>query len=260
MKKFASLFLNFIFFSIVILLAFVIATIALTKKVNEYAHRYNQSIKGTVIKETIPVLSSGSGIVKKIYVQTGQVVKKDDMLIELDNQVLQNKIDVLKQYTDNVSAQTEAQIAEQELGNLKITAPTDGMIGDITVTEGTPVEITNKLLTLYSNKNIRLLAGLTVDEYQAIKNMQQIQAYDERLNQSFYIIPDILNPNENTATDVSTSITEKKIGLFFKFQDPNDALSLLNDEDLTLELNTQNQKINKPIDYFVNFWNQLLSK
>ncbi len=257
MKKFASVFLNIFFFTIIIVLAFTVATIALTRKVNEYSHRYNQSIKGSVIKQVIPVLASGKGMVKKIYVKTGQEIKKDDLLVTLDNEALAGKIDVLKQFKDNTSAQTEAKIAEQELGNLKITAPVDGMVGDIVITEGSPIESLNKILTLYADDNVRLLAQLDVDQYQTIKRLHEVRAYSERLNQSFYIIPDILNPNVSTP---ETPLDPKKIGLFFKFQNKIDAVSLLNNEDLTLQLDTQNEKVNKPIDYFVNFWNAFLAK
>ncbi len=257
MKKFAGVLLNSIFFITVIILAFAVATIALTKKVNEYSHKYNQSIKGTIIKQVIPVLSSGKGIVKEMRVKTGQKVKKDDLLIELDNPVLERKIEVLKEFTNNESAQTEAKVAEEELGNLKIIAPTDGIIGDIAVTQGMSVDSLSRILTFYSNENIRLLAQLDISEYQTIKRLHQVGAYSERLNQSFYIVPDILSPEVMTP---ETKIEDKKIGLFFNFQNRTDAVSLLNNEDLTLQLNTPSEKVNKPIDYFVNFWNQLLAK
>src|SRR5260370_33898612 len=104
MKKFIGVGLNIIFFTIVVLLAFVIATISLTKKVNDARAQYDQGLKGTVIKQEIPILSLSSGVVKKINVRAGQEVKKNDLLVELDNPVLSGKIQALQFYKDNVSA------------------------------------------------------------------------------------------------------------------------------------------------------------
>lgn len=255
MKKFANIILNVTFFSAVTVIAFAVATIALTKKVNEYKVQYNNSIQGTVIKQSIPLLSFSQGIVKKLYVRPGQSVKKNDLLVELDNPVLVGKIEALQKYPDNVSAQTEAQVAMEELKGLKIYAPVNGVVKEIEVSEGSPLENLAKIMILYSNDNIELLANLTNDQYLAIQHMREAQAYSPRLNQNFSLEPDILQPDEQL-----NNTDRKTIGLYFTFKDKNEAASLLDNEDLQLQLTDQQSTIHKPIDFFVNFWDSILSK
>lgn len=255
MKKSAGFFLNVIFFTVIVVIAFTVATIALTKKVNEYKTQYNNNITGTVVKQEIPILAFSEGVVKKIHVKVGQQVKKNDLLIELDNPLLVGKIEALQKYPDNVSAQTEAQVALQELQGLKVYAPVDGVVEEIDVSEGSPVTNLGKLMMLYSNDNIELLANLTNDQYAAIQQMPQTQAYSQRLNQNFSLQPDILRPDEEV-----NNFDEKTIGVYFTFKDKNEAQSLLNNEDLDLHVATEQNQIEKPIDFFVNFWNSILSK
>jgi multidrug efflux pump subunit AcrA (membrane-fusion protein) len=256
MKKLLSITLNTLFFTIIIVIAFAVATIALTRKVNDYRQQYNKGIKGTVIKEVVPVLSFSKGIVRKIHIKVGEKVKKHELLVEVDNPVLQGKVNALQAYPDNISAQTEAKVAQQELGSLNIYSPLDGVVSDITVVEGTPVEELGKVVMLYANENMRLLGDLSVNQYTVVQQLQQIQAYSPRLNQTFTIIPDILKPDEKTASDFA----DKKISLYFVFKNKRDAISLLNNEDLDLQLAKQDEISTKPIDIFVDFWNSTLAK
>lgn len=254
MNKFWNFLLNFIFFSIIVVIAFSIATIGLTKKVNEYASQNTDQLKGTVIKQNIPILSFSQGIVKKVHVRLGEEVRKNDLLVEIDNPVLKGKIEALQKYPDNISAQTEAQVAKEELKGLQIYSPVDGAVADISVSEGSPVENLAKVMTIYSNDNIQLLADLTDKQYIAVQQMHEAKAYSSRLNQNFSLQPDILRPEEKVSL-----FGDKKIGLYFNFKDKNEAASLLDNEDLDIQLSAQQEKINKPIDFFVNFWNKIIS-
>lgn len=255
MKQSAGFFLNVFFFTLIIIIAFTVATIALTKKVNEYQTQYSNQIVGSVVKQSIPILSFSEGVVKKIHVKVGQQVKKNDLLVELDNPLLVGKIEALQKYPDNVSAQTEAQVALQQLQGLKVYSPVDGVVKEIDVNEGSPVTDLGKLMTVYSNDNIELLANLTDDEYAAMQQMHETQAYSKRLNQNFALQPDILRPDEQV-----NNFNEKTIGVYFTFKDKNEAQSLLDNEDLDLHVATVQDQIEKPIDFFVHFWNSILSK
>ncbi|GEM_PF-1564804 len=256
MKNFTAYFLNLIFFAIVIALAISVATISLTKKVNEYRNQNSKGIKATVIKDVVPVLSFASGVVKKLYVREGEEVKKGDMLVEMDNPVLKGKIDALNHYQDNISAQTESRVAQEELKHLKIVAPFNGVVGRIQITEGSPVENLSNVMIIYSNDNIRISADLSINQYQAVQKMHELKAYNERLNQNITIQPDILRPEEKNPT----ANEEKKISMYFKIKNNSDANSLLQNEDMGLDLHSTDEKISKPIDLFVDFWNGLLAR
>jgi multidrug resistance efflux pump len=251
MKKSLHIFVNIIFFATVITVACAIAMLALVKKIDQERIQYNDGLTGTVVKQSVPVLALSQGIVKKVYIRPGEEVKKDQLLVELDNPVLAGKIQALQNYPDNVSAQTEATVAEEEKKGWKMYAPVDGVVTDVLVTEGAPVQELTKVVNIYSNDNILLLAYLSNDQYAALQQLHTTKAYSQRLNQDFTIEPDILQPDEKT-----DNYNEKKIGLYFTFKDNQEAQSLLNDEDLDLNLTpSSSQPVFKPIDYIVNFWN-----
>ncbi len=253
MRNIFTLILNIVFFSFVVLSAFAVSTIALTKKVNEYRAQITKGITATVIKQELPVVSFSSGFIKKLYVKEGKEVKKNDLLVEIDNPVLKGKIQALQNYPDNVSAQTEARVAQEEMKGLSIYAPVDGFVSGVTITEGSPVENFSKLMTIYSNENVEVLADLTDDQYLTAQQMHEIKVYSKRLNQDFVVVPDVLRPDTKKG-----EFQTKQIGLYFVFKDSIAAKSLLNNEDIQLELNTQSDTTRKPIDIFVDFWNSLL--
>ncbi len=254
MKKIIVALLNTVFFTLVVLLAFSVATIALTRKVNRYRSQFQQGLKVTVIKNEVPILAYTRGVVKKIPAKVGMEVKKNSVLAQLDNPALRSKIDVLGVYEDNVSAQTEAKVAEEELKNLVVKAPVSGVIAEVHVAEGSPVETFSEFMSMYSHDDTRLLALLSVQQYQMIKRLPEVRAYSPRLNQNFILKPSILSPTEKE----SGEFREKKIGLYFKLANEQDASSLLHNEDLDVFLESSGNKIMKPVDYFIDFWNGLL--
>ncbi|HZE87504.1 MAG TPA: biotin/lipoyl-binding protein [Methylomirabilota bacterium] len=255
MHKSLRVITNILFLFTVIIVACIIATMALVKKIDKDNTQYNNGLEGTVIKQSVPILALSSGVVKKIYVRPGDTVRKNDLLVELDNPVLAGKIQALQNYPNNVSAQTEAKVAQEEVKGWKLYAPTDGVVTDIFVNEGSPVQELMKIINLYSNDNILLLANLSNDQYASVQQLHQTSAYSQRLNQNFAIDPDILQPDEKV-----NNFNEKKIGLYFRFKDEQEAQSLLNNEDLDLHINEQSTQITKPIDYVVRFWNSLFNK
>lgn len=253
-RKLTVYLLNFLFFGFVSLLAVGITTYALAKKANDYREQTNKEASGTVIKEIIPALTFTKGIVKNVNVKVGQSVKKGQLLLEVDNPVLREKVDTLQKFKNNSSAQTEARVAEAELEGLNVVSSVDGVIGEINVNTGSPVDDFTKVITIYSNDNVRLLSHLSFKQFQLVQKLHEVRAYSPRLNQSFVVLPELLNPNETTNQETK----EKKIGLYFKFKDPLDAASLLSNEDLNLELKNK-ASISRPIDIFVNFWKGFLS-
>lgn len=255
MRNLLTFTLNLFFIIFVIVIAVGVSTLALAKKVDDYNNQYDQSLSGSVVKHALPVMSFTKGIVNQIKTQTGTEVKANDVLVVLINPSLQSELSALKQFPTNESAVTQSKVDEQLVKSLTITAPADGIVGDIAASEGSTVDEFTKLLTIYSNKNIQFLANLTVDQYQAVRHASKVEVYSRRLNQSFVVIPSILNPDEK----MPLSFDQKKIGLYFTFQNQQDAASLLNNEDLSIILsNTQSTSVNKPIDFIVNFWNKIL--
>lgn len=254
MKKILVFFVNSLYFLIVIAIAFSIATIALTRKVNE-SKAYINNLHGAVVKEKVVVLTLTRGIIDTMHVKNGETVKKGDILVKMSNPVLENNYKIYQEQTDNRSAQTEASIAKVSLENLTIKSPVDGVIGEIYTSEGSSVGEFEKILLIYSSTDIQLEAKLTATQYQKIQQLSQITAYNSRLNKDFILIPGLLKAHEDTPN----RMTEKKIGLYFTFKNNKQAEALLNNEDLQINLE-DNDKTQKPIDIFSDFWNGLLAK
>ena len=255
MRRFVSFLFNFMIFATIIVVALAVATVGLTRKVNKYREEYRRGVMATVFKEIIPILSFTRGTVKTINIHVGQEVKKGDVLVEIDNPALRGKIAALQQYGENVSAQTEAQVAQVEIRYFIISAPADGIIGEVQVTEGSPVEDFTQLAVLYANENTKFLSELTVDQYAVVSRSPTLLAYSKRLNQHIRLKPDILKPDQK---DPERQGAEKKIGLYFTLLDSSGSAQLVHNEDVELLLSPTNEGGKRPIDYFVDFWNGML--
>jgi len=255
-NAFVNAILNFFFFSVVILVAVAVSTIGLTRKVNDYRKQSQQKVSATVIKETVPVLVATAGIVKSVNIKPGQEVNQGDILVVMDNPSLRGKIKALENYPENVSAQTEAQVAKSQVDAFKVMAPASGIVGEVTVTQGTPVQDLSPIASIYANSGALLLAHLTSEQYQQARKKVEIKAFSPRLNQSFSVTPAFLDPK---VEEPKEKLDPKKIGLYFRLLDPEHASSLLQNEDLELLIEVEQAKISKPVDYFVDFWNKVFS-
>lgn len=242
---------------VVFVLAITISTIGLTIKANQYKAEERSKVIVTVYKKPIPVLASAKGIVEKVHIRPGQEVKRGDVLIEIDNPLLKGKIEALKNYPDNLSARTEAEVAQIELSYLNISSPVDGVVSEIAITEGAPIQELAPLITLYSNEDVSLVANLYTDQYLAIKQLNSAKAYSPRLNQTFMITPSLVRPDIQLP---EVEKDEKKIGLYFTLSRSDDATSLLQNEDLQLEIIEDVVDTSRPIDIITNFWNSVLFK
>ncbi len=251
--KMINFIINFFLLLLICAIAVTISTISLTMKYNNFQDQYVNGIKATVVKTVIPVSSLTKGVVKKVDVQVGTEVKTGDTLIEIDNPLTRDVIRVLRQFQDNVSAQTEARTAQASLQYFTITSPTDGVVGNVFVSEGSSVDETTKIAEIYASSNTKLLTNLTLDQYVAIQHMNRIEAYSERLNQNFIVKPNILKPDQEN----SLSSTDKKIGLYLTLKSASDAANLINNEDLVLRLRPLNS-FTRPVDFIIKFWNKIL--
>lgn len=251
-----NIILNCLFILVILLITIVATTVSLTQKINQYRNQYNNGIVVTVVKQEIPIVSLTKGLVSKSYIKVGQEVKKGERLLTIDNPLLEGRAQVLESIEDNISAESEAKIARQLLEYNTVTSPVDGIIARVNVEEGSPVDELSQLMLIYANDNTKLLGYLTTDQYLAVQKMNEIPAYNARLNQNFSIKADLLKPDQTQPEEIKST---KKIALYFKLLDKMDTLSLLNNEDLELRVRREEEKITKPIDYLVDFWNNILS-
>lgn len=247
MKKIIEYITNFLIIIIVIGASFGIATYSLSKKIDAENELYNQ-IKGVVEKKEHIVISKSRGNIEKIYHSVGEEVKKGEKLADIINPDLESRVETLSEFENNKSAQTELQLAQKEIEGLEIFSPVNGYIDEISFSEGSYVNPSDKLFTIFSNENTRILFYLAEYEYKSVTQSNSIKAYNGRIDQYLSLKFSDLKPR--TEKDVK----QNKIGAYFTLQNPDDGAKLLHGEEATLILDQKENTVQKPLDHIKKSW------
>lgn len=255
MHNIRTFLVNTLVLMLTVVIALGVATIAITRKVNSQNISKAFYLRANVQKEEIVAVSQTRGIVTDLAVRIGDTVKKGDAIALLDNPTLREKVTVLGAYQNNISAQTEASVLQNEIENLVVHAPAGGVIGELAVNEFDPVESLTKIATLYSNDRVTVLANVTDNEFQALIRSDSIQIYSSRLNQSFPVGIDRIRPYEEASGD---SARADGIGIYFALKNPDDGADLLHNEVVVLLPWEAAPTQKRPADFFIDFWNGLL--
>lgn len=248
MKKATTYFVNFILVLAVVSISFAISTFALSKKIDSQKKIFNK-IYGTVEKKETIVISETRGNMDKIYYSVGEEVRRGEKIAKLKNPDLQIKIASLSKFTDNESAQTELEVATNEIKGLDVVSPVNGYIDEIAKSEGEFVNPSDKLFVLFSNEDSRILFYLRDYEYRNLSNLKTISAYSSRLDQ--YINIKITNFKPRTEKDNNE---QNKIGVYFELLNPEDGEKLLHGEDVELVLNEEATSPKRPLDFIIDTW------
>lgn len=254
MRIFLNSIINIFLLGVIVAICLIATTITLTQRIDDYRNQYKQGIAVTVVKPEIPVVSLVSGTINDIQVDLGQTIKKDEVIVTINNPLLTSQISALQSVKNNVSAQTEAKIANSKVPFETIKSPSNGSVGEILVKKGAAVNELTNVAVIYANENVKLLSYLSTNNYLLVKKVSIVKAYDPRLNIDVLLHPETLQPKEVEIGQFG----EKKFGLYFTLVNPQDAISLLQNEDLVLQIDTPQEKIVKPLDFIVNFWNGVL--
>lgn len=254
MRTFFNSVINLCLLGVITAICLIATTITLTQRIDDYRNQYKQGISVTVVKQEIPIVSLVSGTVNDIRVQLGQSIKNGEVVATISNPLLNSQISAYQSVKNNISAQTEAKIAKAEVPFETIKSPVDGSVGEILVKKGAGINEFTDVATIYANDNIRLLSYLSTNNYLLVKKESIVKAYNPRLNLDVLLRPDTLQPKEVAVGQFG----EKKFGLYFTLVNPSDAVSLLQNEDMVLQIDTPQDKVVKPLDFIVNFWNSIL--
>lgn len=212
MKTLISVILNGLFLFAIIFVALVITIYSLDKK--ETLAQASGVISGSVVKTVIPVMATQSGVLNNIHVKVGDLVKKDDAVASL----------TIPGKGGNASV-------------LPLLSPVNGVAFELMEKTTLPVEEGTAVIKMYSNEDIGFSASLSDEEYQEVIKQKNILVHSVRLDQGFTVIPSILQPEVR-----NNSVGQPRIEMLFKFQNMKEAASLLNGEQLTIQLPSSTSK------------------
>ena len=138
------------------------------------------TVTGTIkSKDVYSVIPLVSGVVKKVYVEEGQRVKKGDLLFEIDD--IDYRLSYLQALNDyeNVKlngakiqieiAQLELEKAKENLENTKVYAPISGVVTTVNVKEGNRVNTSTNAVRIVDDQNFYVESTIDESDYPNIK-------------------------------------------------------------------------------------------
>ena len=254
-------FLNGLYFTFVFVAALLISTQALARKVNTF-QTITEPIFFYVDKQDITVSSTVASRVKEVLVTPGQHVSKGDLMIRLDGSDFKRKLDILQDVADeNLSARTELNILKENQGAYNVYAPQDGVVYRLHVAEGSYVSVGEDLLTMFADRDARLISYVTPAQYREIQSVTDIDVYSRRLEQAFRVkLEGISRVTYGPTSDgiKDNQGEDRRYELIFRFANPQDGAIFIEQESLQLIKSVNNNAIKRPLNQIADLWNALI--
>lgn len=245
-----SNFINFIYLVVIFLVALSISLIALARKINVFENE-DKGLIFKVERETISLTSATEGEIAEVFVKEGQMVKKGDLLMKMIDETNAAKIASLESVADeNISAKTEAMVLRAKSAQYEVRAYDDGVIYKIHSVAGSYVPVNTLLLTLFSNKNIRLITNVSPDTYKQLQKQSKLNVYSDRHEQVFTI-------NFQGLSRIIPAADEKNVQyeLYYTFDNIDDAMSFIQGENLVVtsqSVGNDSMRLGQIIQRFIN--------
>jgi HlyD family secretion protein len=223
--------------ALALIIAGAVAWSYFQQKTEENATSFTGS--GTIEAAEINISSQIAGTVNKITVDEGQLVKKDQVLLVLDDAILKNTLKqaqagvetakaAVKDAEDKSSAEKDAAkaqldsanatlaIAQIQLGYATIKAPIGGTVLDISQNAGENVMPGNNLIMLGDLGDLKIKVFIPENKLGRVKIGQKVSAYvDSFPNEKFEgKIVEISSKPEFTPTNVETK--EQRVKLVYQ--------------------------------------------
>jgi multidrug resistance efflux pump len=252
-SRFKPIIFNALYLAIVFITSLALATLALTRKINSYAVT-NEHLFLNIDKEEILVSNSVTGQVEKVMVQSGDHVKKGDLLINMVDDVMQAKINSLDRVAnDNLSAKTESDLLKAEIPQLQIRAPRDGVVYKVNVGEGAYLNRNTELINMYADSDVKLTGLVNEVQFDEIQKNKEIEVYSPRFEQMYTI----------TFTGVgrvkdSTPVMGIQYEVEFLFNDPEEGVAFVPNEKLEVVSLKKQDDVKRPADVIAKFWNSFI--
>lgn len=257
MRKKLSALKNFLisglYFTVIFLAALTIATQALARRVNTY-----ESIKKplffSIDKEDIIISNSVAGRVEEVGAVTGQHVQKGDLLFKLVDDNLEQKMASLEKVADkNLSAKTELDLIKARTSEYEMRAPRNGVIYEIHAAEGSYLNTSTPIITMFADSNVKLIGNVNEAQYTEIQKNKNMDVYSSRFNQTYKIIfkgvGRVYAANQNE---------ESKYEMLFQFADSEEGAAFIEGENLEIISKNNNGMYLRPSKRVAEFWNAFI--
>lgn len=253
-EKLKTYTLNMVYFAVVFIIALAISTQALARRVNMY-DATSKPIVFSVEKERVYISNSVIGTVGKIFVETGQHVKKGDLLVILEDRGTMQRIQSLEELAEeNLSARTELSLLRSTSDDYMITAPRDGVVYQIQAAEGSYLSMNSPVLTIFADSNVRVTGMVNQEQYEKIQKNKNLDVFSPRFEQVFQISFGGIG-RVKPATAIEESLYEVK----FKFSDQDEGAAFIDGENLEVVSKTDpNKQALKPSQRVTSIWNKLI--
>jgi multidrug resistance efflux pump len=247
--------INTLYFGFVLSVAFVVATQAIARKVNTYNSTQSPFFI-MVDKEELVLSNSVPGRVDQVLVKAGDHVKKDDLIVKLVDDSLQGRIESLTPLAkDNLSARTELALLSARTQEYEIKAPRDGVVYSIDAAEGSFLNVSYPIATLFLDQNVKLTGTLDKRQYARIQKERELNVYSPRLEQVFKVafsgVGKVLASGRSDDSRYET---------FFRFSDDEEGLAFIEGESLEVISNDADSGNDgkRPGTRLAEFWNAFI--
>lgn len=252
-EKMKQFFINSVYFTIVFVVAFGIATQALARKVNTYAAT-QKPLFFSVEKERVVISNSVTGRVDTVAVNTGQHVKKGDLLVRLVDDSLGARMSSLESLSEeNLSAKTELASLQARATDYEIVAPRDGVVYQIQTAEGSYLTMNSPVVILFADSNVKIVGTINQAQYTEIQKNKDLDVYSPRFEQVYKISFEGVGRVQSTA-DASQSGYEVK----FRFTDINEGAAFIDGEGLEVIAKSNDGEAMRPSGRVAKLWNSLI--
>lgn len=245
--------INALYFTVVFLMALAIASLALTRKINSYQSS-RQPIIFNVKKQEVVITNSVPGRLEELSITAGQHVRKGETLAQLVDDTFVSKLASLDSVAEeNISARTEAKILEAQKPQFAIKAPRDGVIYRVDVAEGTYLNHTTPMMTLFADEDIAVIGYVNAEQYARIQNDKTLDVYSPRFGQIYRIAL------EGAGRVIpATERDPSKYELQFRFTDQDEGAAFIQGEGLEVVSEARQDGASAPADRLAKFWNSFI--
>lgn len=254
-NQYRNVAVNTFYFVAVFALALAIASQALARRVNTYEIT-KQPLLFSVSKEKVVISNAVTGRVDEVPVTIGQHVRKGDLLVRLSDDTLAKRLDTLRNVSeDNLSARTELELLQTQTQAYEIRAPRDGVIYQIDVAEGSYLNSSTAVLTLFADTNVKLVGSVSPTQYAEIQKNKDLDVYADRFEQVYKV----------TFQGVGRVVPgnrydESKYEVQFRFADDEDGAAFIEGETLEVVSPNQDNQASRPSLRLTRLWNKLMGQ